>query len=203
MAKRRLGPRLLLTCAFLLVVVLASSPWSAPALGWALVRDESPAKADVAVCLAGDWYGDRILKTSELVKNGFVPQVLVSSPAGAYGVREADLAIRFAVKHTFPAEWFIPSPNEALSTREEAVSLLADLRRRKVKSFLLVTSNYHTARAARVFRRALSEGGDPITFRTVAAPHKFFQPSHWWSSRESRKIFFNEWVKTVTGPLGI
>ena len=172
-------------------------------LGWALVNDQGPAKADIAVVLAGDFWGHRIVKGAELVREGYVPAVLVSGPPGIYGFNESDLAIQFAVRQGYPAGWFIPLPHEALSTKDETAAILAELRRRGVHNFLLVTSNFHTARAARIFRAAERHLANAPAFRTVASKDQFFSPDSWWRDREARKTFFTEWVKTLTGPLGI
>jgi uncharacterized SAM-binding protein YcdF (DUF218 family) len=120
-----------------------------------------------------------------------------------YGQYESDLAIPFAVRHGYPAGWFIPFPNSSLSTREEAIGILAELRRRNVHSFLLVTSSYHTARAARAYRSLAGESGGGLTFRTVAAPVEFFLPGSWWRVREGRKIVFTEWIKTIAATFGL
>ncbi len=184
------------------VLLFTRGLWLA-GLGGALVYDQGPAKADIAVVLAGDFSGHRILKGAELVREGYVPLVLVSGPVGFYGVRESDLAMQFAERHGFPAEWFVALPVDALSTKDEAVEVLAELRRRGVHSFLLVTSDYHSARATRIYRAVEKRMAGAPPFRTVAAPDQYFAPHSWWRSREGRKTFFNEWVKTVTGPLGI
>ena len=169
------------------------------ALGRVLVRDDGPAHADIAVVLAGDFSGNRILRAAELVRQGYVPKVLVSGPNTLYGHYECDAAIPFAVEHGYPEAWFIRAPHEALSTREEAVALLPDLRRLGVHRFLLVTSNFHSARAARIFRAA----GPEFDIRTVAAPDKYFRPESWWRNREGQKLFFMEWSKTFAGLLGM
>jgi len=187
---------------FLAALFVTRSLWL-PVFGYALVLDDGPAKADIAVVPAGDSYGHRILKAAELVKQGYVPAVLVSGPAGMYGQYESDLAIPFAVRHGYPAEWFIPAPNSSLSTREEAIDILAELRRRNVHSFLLVTSSFHTARAARTYRSLTRDSAGVPTFRTVAAPAEFFSPDSWWRVRESRKIVFSEWSKTIASALGL
>lgn len=168
-----------------------------PVFGYALVHDDGPAKADMAVVLAGDRYGERLLKAGELAKNGFVPSVLVSSPDGPYGTHEGDLAIQFAVQHGLQAEWFVVLNNNSKSTKEESVVLLAELRRRNVKNFILVTSDYHSGRARRTFRSAIRASGGGLEFRTIPAPDHDFLPAHWWHSRESLKTFFLEWCKTI------
>jgi len=53
-----------------------------------------------------------------------------------------------------PAQWFIALPEFGPQHPEEAQAVLAELRRRNVRSFLLVTSDYHTARARRIFLAA-------------------------------------------------
>ena len=74
-------------------------PW----LGYLLIHDDGPAKADMAVVLAGDFYGHRIEKAAELVRAGYVPAALVSGPAGMYGNYESDLAIPYIVRKGYPA----------------------------------------------------------------------------------------------------
>ena len=139
------------------------------------------------------------LHAAELVRQGYVPKVLVSGPHTLYGRYECDAAIRFAVEHGYPESWFIRAPHEALNTRDEAAAILPDLRRLGVHRFLLVTSNYHTARAARIFGTA----GPDFDIRTVAAPDQYFRPGSWWRNREGQKLFFIEWSKTFAGLAGM
>jgi uncharacterized SAM-binding protein YcdF (DUF218 family) len=183
------------------VVYLARELWL-PWFGSALIHEDGPAKADIAVVLAGDVWGNRILRGAELVKEGYVPAVLVSGPPGFYGLNEADAAIRFAVSKGCRPEWFIPFHHEAFSTRDEAAVTLDELRRRNVHSFLLVTSDYHTARARRIFLALERANGGGPTLRTVAAPDRFFRAAAWWHSREAQKIVLLEWMKTVATATG-
>jgi uncharacterized SAM-binding protein YcdF (DUF218 family) len=201
--RRSFGFKLPIAFAVLLVcLALTSSLWLS-ALGAALVHDDGPAKADIAVVLGGDYWGNRILTAAGLVRAGYVPAVLVSGPPGFYGVNECDAAIRFAIGKGWPAQWFIPAPHSALNTRDESRALLEDLRRRNVRSFLLVTSDYHTARSRRLFLAAeRAMGGGPGMW-VVAAPDQFFTAGAWWHNREGRKTAFMEWFKTITGAVGI
>jgi uncharacterized SAM-binding protein YcdF (DUF218 family) len=199
---RRRSPKIYLSLAFLALLVvlfLTRSVWLA-ALGHALVHDDGPAKADLAVVLAGDPYGYRILKAADLIREGYVPVALISGPP-YYGTSEAELAVTFAVQHGNPARWFIPFPDETHSTRQEAAAILPELDRRHIHNFLLVTSNYHTARARRIYRSLLRHRPD-LGMRTVAAPDRYFRPDSWWHSREGRKIFFFEWTKTLAEVVG-
>ena len=116
-----------------------------------------------------------------------------------YGQYECDLAIAFAVKLGYPENWFIRAPNEALNTRDEAAAILPDLRRRGVHRFLLVTSDYHTARAARIYRAAAPD----LEMRVVTAPDRYFRMDGWWHNREGQKTFVIEWMKTVANAAGM
>ncbi len=172
-----------------------------PLLGYALIRDDGPAKADIAVVLAGGYTGRRLERAAELVKAGCVPVVLVSGPP-LYDIHESDVSIPMMVRQGYPASWFIGCPNSALSTREEAWVILGELRRRHVRNFLLVTSNYHSGRARRIYlavERAMG-GGPP--FRVVTASDPYFSPEAWWKNREGQKAVFLEWWKSLANALG-
>ena len=184
------------------VVYLSRDLWLA-AFGRALVHDDGAAKADIAVVLAGDYWGHRLTKAAELVRQGYVPRVLVSGPPGFYGVNEADAAIQFAIGKGYPAEWFIPLRHTALSTREEAVVVLDALKQRNIHSFLLVTSDYHTARARRIYLNAERRRGGGPDMRVVASGDQFFTAGDWWRNREGQKTVFMEWTKTLTSAFGI
>ena len=173
------------------------------ALGSALIHDEGAGKAEIAVVLGGDQWGNRLIKGAELVKQGYVPHVLVSGPPGMYDINEADAAIRFAIRRGYPAEWFIPLYHPGLSTREEAGYVLDALKQRNIHSFLLVTSDYHTGRARRIFLSVEHQRGGGPDLRAVASRDQFFSANAWWHNREGRKLAFIEWLKTLTAVFGI
>ena len=149
----------------------------------------------MVLVLAGDSYGNRILKGAELVREGFAAKAVISGPDGVYGFYESDLAIPFAVKAGYPEDYFVPFRHSAKSTREEATASLDELHQLGAHRVLLVTSLYHTRRAGNLFR-TIAPG---ITFIVVAAPDRYFTPNGWWHDREARKTFLNEWMKTVAG----
>jgi len=152
-----------------------------------------------AVVLAGDFYGHRILAGGELVRKGLAGKALVSGPRWCYGQAESDLAVNFAVSHGYPAEYFVKFPDDATSTEDEAKILIPELRRLGARSFLLVTSDYHTRRAGRYFRAAA--GG--MEMHVVAVPDENYHPDSWWLNREGRKTFLLEWAKTLTSYVGM
>ena len=169
------------------------------AFGSFLVRDEPPQKADIAVVLGGDAYGNRILKAADLVRRGFVPNALISGPPGFYGSNECDLAIPFAERAGYPASYFLHFEHKATSTIDEAKVIAVELRRLGAKRVLLVTSDFHTRRAGKIFRTAAPD----LTFYVVAAPDFYFTAHGWWHNREGRKLFALEWAKTFAEWAGI
>jgi len=195
---RRLHRWLLGVLAAVALLVVFHPFWLA-ALARCLIRADDPAKADLIVVLGGDWYGNRIRRGAELARQGYAAKVLVSGPGNYYGLAEADLAIPFAARHGYPADWFIAFPVDGNSTFEEAREVVVELRRRGVRRVLIVTSDYHTRRAGRIFRSRAPD----LEIRMVAAADAHFRAESWWRHREGRKTMFYESVKMVTSLAGM
>jgi uncharacterized SAM-binding protein YcdF (DUF218 family) len=169
-------------------------------LGSALVEDDGPQKADCALVLGGDGFGSRIVKAAQLAQAGHVPYVLVDGPSALIG-HESDLTITYAEQKGYPAYLFRPIwlPPEVSSTEAEAKYVGRFLKENGVKKVLLVTSNYHTRRAARDFRHE-----DPwLQVVVVASPDRDFSADGWWKNREGEKTFLLEWTKTVATWVGL
>lgn len=159
----------------------------------------APVKAEAAIVLAGGWTGERVLKGGELVRQGFVPYVLLSGPRGYYERPECDYAIPFAQDHGYPAQSFVCVPMKAFSTMEEAAEMIREVRRRRLKRVLLVTSDFHTRRARAFFHKEAPE----IEFIPVSTPVKTFDLTRWYQTREGWKTVVLEWTKLITSKFGI
>ncbi len=193
------GRRLL---SAVIILAAAAAIFHAPIfrfLGHALIQSETPGKAGIAIVLAGDSFGQRVLTGCRMVREGYAPLALVSGPRVFYGRHEDEFAIAWAVDRGCPREWFEGVENELKSTRDEAQMFSRILRQRGIQKYLLITSNFHTARAARIFRREIPD----IPAVVIAAPYPEFDPDCWWKDRQARKVFAFEWIKTVTEPLGM
>jgi uncharacterized SAM-binding protein YcdF (DUF218 family) len=184
--------------AALVVIALAYQVWLR-ALGRFLVKAQEPFRADMVVVLAGDDRGNRILKAAQLVKDGYAPKVLVSGAECCYDHKESELAIEFAVAHGYPAEWFVPLPIKSTSTADEAREVVRELGRLHAGRFIVVTSNYHTRRAGCVYGRLVGRE----RFRVVAARDWIFRPDDWWRTRDGRKQWLLEWLKTLANWAGL
>ena len=196
---KRLLRTLALVLAFAVLLGLIFHNAVLAGLGSYLVQAEPPEEADIALVLAGDADGNRILAAAQLVRQGYVPKVLVSGPGGIYGYHECDLAIPFAVKAGYPQSYFLHFENEARSTKEEAHAAIARFHQLGVHKVLLVTSDYHTRRPGKIFR----SGAPDLQVVVVAAPDSNFTAGGWWHNRQGEKIAFIEWIKTITEPFGI
>jgi len=169
-------------------------------LGAALVSAGPPQKADAIGVLGGDYTGRRILLAAKLAQEGYAPKVVVTGAARMYGVFESDLAVDFAVKNGFSRDLFIPVHKAAFSTADEARNVMIPLLRQMgVHKLLLVTSEFHTARSGRIYRREARD----IETHVVAADTFFWEHGMWWKNREGRKIWFTEATKTIADWLGI
>jgi uncharacterized SAM-binding protein YcdF (DUF218 family) len=166
-------------------------------MGRYLVDVQEPEHSDMVVVLGGDLFGNRILAAAQLAKDGYAPTVLVSGAGNIYGLHESDFAIPFAVRHGYNEKMFLRLDYPANSTRDEAQAVTAELRRRGVRKYLLVTSEFHTRRAGRIFRRAAPD----LELRVVACPDTLHW-NNWWTDREGRKTFVQEWLKTIASATG-
>lgn len=167
--------------------------------GRLLVEDDRASKADAILVLGGDDSGMRILRAAQLATQGYSPYVLVSGPPNLLG-HDSDITIEFAERNGYQATLFraVWLPPEADSTRSEAKFLGNYLRAHSLNRILLVTSNFHTRRAARLWRKEAPW----IHVTVVAAPDPFFTPDGWWKTRNGQKTFLLEWMKTVAAGLG-
>jgi uncharacterized SAM-binding protein YcdF (DUF218 family) len=87
---------------------------------------------------------------------------------------------------------WLPEGVDSTSTEVRYVAKTV-LRPANIKKVLLVTSNYHTRRAARFARKEV-----PWLHVSVApASDPYFSPDGWWKSRKGQKIFLLEWMKTI------
>ena len=171
----------------LLLVVLAV--FLVHAGDWLVVDDPQP--ADVIVVLAGDpkHRSDRAL---ELLRQGYVPKVLVDVPTAGnlYGFTHLELAAKYY--GSLPEAGAINiCPIDGLSTKDETVDVRRCLAGKSAKRILLVTSDYHTVRALRIFQKEMP---DKI-FSIAAARDPAQFGTRWWTHRQWAKTCLDEWMR--------
>lgn len=191
--------RILVALLLLVILFFVFSTPILTALGGLFIHSDSPHKTGAIIVPAGGSTGDRILKACELVRSGFANTAWVSGPHSVYGQSEANIAIDFAVQNGCDRSWFEPFPNHCNSTRDEAIFFGPILKQRRIQDYTVVTSSYHTHRAGRIFKEEIPD----IPLTLIASQEYYYKADTWWKSREGRKLFFSEAIKSLTSPFGI
>lgn len=160
-------------------------------MGEYLILDEKPQKVDMIVVYSGD-SGERTVKGVELLKEGYADKILFSGGALYDDVRMADLMSEHAIKLGVAPDKIVKE-READTTYENALfsrKILEDL---KVKSIILVTSNYHSRRSQLTTKKVFEGSG--ISIITVASGDEFTK--YWWKDGRSFLIMINEYAKII------
>lgn len=188
--------KLLVRAGFVILFLLvgwASRKAIVARMGYSVICSQIPRQADLILVLGGDFWGPRVIKAADLAMEGYAPLVLISGPPYGKDLQpEGELAIQFLTARGYPRELFAVFAHTAGATVEEAIALAPELRRRRVKRVILVTSAYHSRRADMVVRLFCDNG---IQFISVPAADPVYSPELWWDDPGSRKIFFSEWKK--------
>lgn len=177
---------LVLLLALILFAILA---------GRLLVRDH-PEKSDVIVVLAGDSQDQRYRRGMELLRGGYAQYLFVdaSSYPSYFGHSPAEYADNFLRQDAGDMAAKVSVCRfEDDSTFSETLFVGKCLEPLHAHNVLLVTSDWHTARALSVVKHRL-----PQYHWSVAAAHddRLFGMS-WWRHREWAKTTFQEWLKVV------
>jgi uncharacterized SAM-binding protein YcdF (DUF218 family) len=183
--------------ALLLILILLTFPQPAlTRLGESLVVSDPLEHADLIYVLAGDFWGGRVLLGARLGAQGWAPKVIVSGglyTTGDFSAYEGNMAVDFAVKQGYSRSLFLPIPLDAQSTVEEARAIGPIFHRLGAKRIILVTSNFHSRRAAEVFRLFLPE----FDFQMEAAADDAFDPRAWWKKPQQRRLLYSEYQKMI------
>ena len=201
-------PRRLLAVAVVALLVVALM-WGAAApllraIGAFLVENEPPQHADAIVVLAGG-YPDRILEAVALYRDGWAPRILLGREPQNAGFRKlAQLGVQVPklveINRTIAEQMGVPADaisiieQPAGSTYDEAQLVIDAVLRRGERTILLVTSKYHSHRAARIYRFL---AGDRVRIVVRAARDDDFDPDAWWRNRVSARRVVFEYQKLI------
>lgn len=175
------------------VLVLTSGLWLT-AYGRFLVVDEKPAKCDAIVVLGGETV-PRVGKGVELFKEGYGDKLIMSGGGRlTTKLSEADLMLMEA-RDLGVDPSAVLLERESKSTYENAVLVKQIVVEKRINSFLLVTSNYHTRRAGEIFNKVFE--GTGVRIITVSAPDPRFSPDNWWKSSEGQQKALTELANMV------
>jgi uncharacterized SAM-binding protein YcdF (DUF218 family) len=180
---------LLFFLGFLAVLYSARNPLMRLA-GQFWVLDEPAAQSDALIVLGDDNYAaDRAFHAAELYREGVAPMVVASGRMLRQNVSLADVMEHDLKSFGVPAASIVKLAHRAQNTREEADEAARLIQTRGWKRVLVVTSNYHARRARFIFGRVLPS---TVSLRVSGARDSDFDPSRWWQTRQSQKLFLSE-----------
>ncbi|MDD4436576.1 MAG: YdcF family protein [Tissierellia bacterium] len=144
-----------------------------------------------AVDLYQEGCGDRIV----MVENN-QPGYDLLAKRGVTLLRDAHLAKSVGVQLGVPGEAFVILPQNALSTQDEARRVVKYLQaNEEIDSMILVTSQYHSARAYKIFDWAADDLERDVKIVSKPSRYDEFDAKHWWRSREDAKRVVMEYLK--------
>ena len=179
---------------FLLLLIVACLLFARFA-GRMLIRDH-PEKSDVIVVLAGDSQDERYHRGMELLRAGYARHLLLdaSSDSRYFGHPPAEYAEAFLRQDAkdMAAQVSVCAFEED-STLTETGYVGKCLEPYHPAHVLLVTSDWHTARALSVFQHRLPQ----YQWSVAAAKDPRMFGTRWWRRREYAKTTFQEWLKVI------
>jgi len=193
-----------LKCLGIFAVIVAVWALFAPFLATNLVIHRPLAKADAILILSGSAvYNERTRKAAELYNQGISSKIIVSDDGQRAGwfsgeqnnPRYVDLELRELAAYGVPLEAITILPDTVAGTDEEAKSVAAKLDELNFKSLLVVTSAYHTRRAAWTFEKILAGKGVTIGIDSPPPGDRTPGPTYWWLTPRGWQTVAFEYVK--------
>jgi uncharacterized SAM-binding protein YcdF (DUF218 family) len=167
-------------------------------IGSNLVYQTELIPSDAIVVLAGSHTGNRMEEAARIYNKGMGKVMVFAGYTYYPGVDSNAGMKKYAIKLGVPEEnIFTEMANGEDSTWGEALFNLKQLQRLKAKSFILVTSSYHTRRSYRVYERAIKKLNMNIDIRVQPAPDPKVPIPGWWKVRTGKKKIFYEYIKTL------
>lgn len=180
--------------------------------GGRYLQHEDPLrKADAIFVLAGT-RAERPLEAIDLYKEGYAPIVILSPgivedaevllrTRGVRFPRQDELQRDALLQSGLPAAAILSTGGYVDNTAQEANLLRAIVQARGWRRVIVVTSKYHTRRAAFAFKRGLEgTGAEPII---RASRYDASDPARWWRYRSDVRFVLSEWQKLLAYRLGL
>jgi len=162
-----------------------------------LVYHDDIKPCDAIVVLVGDGTGDRLITGVRLFKKGYGKYIVFWGGPVYWKITYAELFLKLLKEYGVSPESAVWSDEKLsdISTHGEADVNIKLLKSKGAKSFILVTSNYHTARAREVYAPLARKNG--MVMYVYPAPDSSVRMEGWWKDRESAKNIFLEFQKTL------
>ena len=189
----------------------AASIWLLYYGGRFLQHEDPLVKADAIFVLSGTRV-ERPLEAADLYKEGWAPLIVLSPgrpEAGEFLLRDRGIVLPTETELSRDALVQIGIPATAVAatfgyidnTAQEAALVRAMVTKNRWRRVIIVTSKYHTRRAAFAFRRALEGTGVQVIMR--ASRYDPSDPARWWRSRPDFRFASSEMQKLILYRLGL
>lgn len=163
-----------------------------------LVHSDTLEPAEAIIVLSGSSTGNRIEAGVKLFQKGLGKIIIISGEKIFPGYHTHSLMKNHAINLGVPADKIIASRIEGeLSTWGEGIHNLQKLKENKFKSFILVTSAFHTNRAHAVYEKLINHLGYDFKFMVYPAKDNRVPINDWWKNRKGRKSIFMEYLATL------
>jgi uncharacterized SAM-binding protein YcdF (DUF218 family) len=194
-------PKWVKASTLIFFVVLVAFIFRTPVLeriGAHLIYQDELKPSDAIVVLAGSHSGNRMEEAVRIFDKG-MGKIIVFSGYTYYPGMDSHIGMKqYGIKLGVPEDKIIAEKaNGENSTWGEAFFNLRQLERLKIKSFILVTSSFHTRRSHWVYERAIKSLNMDITFRVQPASDPRVPYPGWWKIRSGKKKVFNEYIKLL------
>jgi uncharacterized SAM-binding protein YcdF (DUF218 family) len=190
--------------AVAVAIIFCLIVWSANLL---ISSDPLPKRVKAAIVLQGSMVAEkaRLGGAINLLQRGVVDRVLLSVPKESYWGQAIPPVARAYIERNYGQDLaarveFCETSEEVNSTAQEVAALAPCIQAHHWESLLVVTSNYHTRRAAIIWRRAFKNDPEIRIWIDGVDDPEFQQP--WWRYRRSAKIWLSEITKlswTIVG----
>jgi len=199
------GKKILPVLVILLAFFIFLSIFIVPNLGqWLVVMDELQ-ESDMIVVLMGSVY-DRILEAADLYDEGYsdrivlinsyitAKDIIINRGIKVYG--NTLLSKMAAIDLGIPEEDVLILEGNSRSTQDEALTIREYIRNnREIESIILVTSKYHSGRAKKIFKKALSVLDREIDIYCSPSKYDPSNVNQWWRNREDFQWVVFEYLK--------
>ena len=163
-----------------------------------LVHSDTLEPAEAIIVLSGSSTVNRIEAGVILFQKGLGKIIIISGEKIYPGYYTHSLMKNHAINLGVPADKIIASGIEGeTSTWGEGIHNLQKLKENKFKSFILVTSAFHTNRAHAVYEKLINHLGYDFKFMVYPAKDNRIPINDWWKSRTGRKHIFLEYLSTL------
>ncbi len=172
-------------------------------LGEYLITQSPLEKTDAIIVLGGS-VPDRVLEAIDIYKQGYAPLIIMAKGPKPEGYDELlrlgikvpeghDLSQTIAAKLAVPESAVVIIDKRVDSTYSELQTIYNDfLKKKGLKSVILVSSKFHTTRSTIIFNHVTN--GE---IKVVTRPSKYdsFDPENWWRVRKDFRQTLFEYQK--------